>query len=135
MYLCKILLFGSNASPWSILPSKFAYDYGSVKYVFFQDPYSGPTSWFVCFPALWFHNVISLNFGVAVNVFWKHLSGDMYDSKDTYGNKDPNPVTRAFQIVDRAIKTLEELPSEYRDFYARRLIARIEKKAVEDFPT
>ena len=59
----------------------------------------------------------------------------MYDSKDTYGNKDPNPVTRAFQIVDRAIKTLEELPSEYRDFYARRLIARIEKKAVEDFPT
>ncbi|WAR09939.1 TYW5-like protein [Mya arenaria] len=81
-------------------------------------------------PALWFHNVISLDFGVAVNVFWKHLDDQMYDNKDTYGNKDPLPAGRAFQIADRAIKALEELPEEYRDFYARRLINRIENKAV-----
>lgn len=61
----------------------------------------------------------------------------MYDNKDTYGNKDPLPASRAFQIADRAIKALEELPEEYRDFYARRLINRIEKKAVNtrEFPT
>ncbi|XP_052234433.1 tRNA wybutosine-synthesizing protein 5-like isoform X1 [Dreissena polymorpha] len=81
-------------------------------------------------PALWFHNVISLEFGVAVNVFWKHLDDNMYDTKDTYGNKDLLPATRAFQITDRAIKALEEMPAEYRDFYARRLISRIEQKAV-----
>ncbi|XP_046584131.1 tRNA wybutosine-synthesizing protein 5-like [Haliotis rubra] len=80
-------------------------------------------------PALWFHNVISLEFGVAVNVFWKHLSPNLYDHKDTYGNKDPQPAARATQILDRALKTLEELPPEYRDFYARRLVTRIQTKA------
>ena len=80
--------------------------------------------------------MISLDFGVAVNVFWKHLDDDMYDNKDTYGNKDPMPAGRAFQIVDRAIKALEELPREYKDFYARRLIDKIEKSAVNttEFP-
>ncbi|XP_045178484.2 tRNA wybutosine-synthesizing protein 5-like [Mercenaria mercenaria] len=86
-------------------------------------------------PALWFHNVISLEFGVAVNVFWKHLENAVYDNKDTYGNKDPLPASRAFQIIDRAVKTLDELPEPYREFYARRLIDRIEKKAVKNFPT
>ena len=86
--------------------------------------------------ALWFHNVISIDFGIAVNVFWKHLDDKLYDTKDTYGNKDPLPASRSFQILDRALKTLEELPDCYRDFYARRLIARIEKKALTgDFPT
>ena len=86
--------------------------------------------------ALWFHNVIALDFGIAVNVFWKHLEDKMYDTKDVYGNKDPLPASRAFQILDRALKTLEELPEGYRDFYARRLIARIETKALkDDFPT
>ncbi|KAK6165655.1 hypothetical protein SNE40_022541 [Patella caerulea] len=79
-------------------------------------------------PALWFHNVISLDFGIAVNVFWKHLDDVMYDKKDPYGNKDPLPAQRATQILDRALKTLDELPEEYRNFFARRLISRIEKK-------
>ncbi|KAL3853893.1 hypothetical protein ACJMK2_013192 [Sinanodonta woodiana] len=83
-------------------------------------------------PALWFHNVISLDFGVAVNVFWKHLDDNFYDSKDTYGNKDPLPATRAMQILDRALKTLDELPLEYREFYARRLVHRIQSKALCD---
>lgn len=80
-------------------------------------------------PALWFHNVVALEFGIAVNIFWKHLGPEFYDSKDTYGNRDPPQVQRAVQIVDRALKALEELPDEYRDFYARCLVARIEGKA------
>ncbi|GFR63638.1 tRNA wybutosine-synthesizing protein 5 [Elysia marginata] len=80
-------------------------------------------------PALWFHNMTYLEFGVAVNVFWRHMEAKLYDNKDPYGNKDPLPAQRASQIVDRALKTLEELPEEYRDFYARRLCDRIRSKA------
>ncbi|XP_041374822.1 tRNA wybutosine-synthesizing protein 5-like [Gigantopelta aegis] len=83
-------------------------------------------------PALWFHNIISLEFGVAVNVFWRHLPKEVYDHKDVYGNRDPLPAARATQIVDRALKTLEELPREYADFYARLLIERIKRKAFTD---
>lgn len=79
-------------------------------------------------PAMWFHNVISLQFGVAVNVFWRHLDVSYYDNKDTYGNKDLVPATRAMQIMDRAIKALEELPDEYKDFYARRMVCKIKEK-------
>lgn len=79
-------------------------------------------------PAMWFHNVISLQFGVAVNVFWRHLDAGFYDSKDTYGNKDLAPAARAMQIMDRAIKALEELPEEYKDFYARRLVCKIKDR-------
>ncbi|KAL4217029.1 tRNA wybutosine-synthesizing protein 5 [Mactra antiquata] len=86
-------------------------------------------------PALWFHNVISLEFGVAVNVFWKHLDDKFYDNKDTYGNKDLLPAYRANQIIDRAIKTLDELPEEYKDFYARCAIDRIKKKALTSSTT
>ncbi|XP_068926232.1 tRNA wybutosine-synthesizing protein 5 isoform X4 [Petaurus breviceps papuanus] len=80
-------------------------------------------------PALWFHNVISEEFGVGVNVFWKHLSSECYDKTDTYGNKDPTAASRAMQILDRALKTLDDLPEEYRDFYARRMVLRIQDKA------
>lgn len=79
-------------------------------------------------PALWFHNVTSIDFGVAVNLFWKHLNQTFYDVKDIYGNKDPPQVQRALQVVDRAMKLLEELPKEQKDFYTLRLIARIEEK-------
>lgn len=79
-------------------------------------------------PALWFHNVISEEFGVAVNVFWKHLDSNIYCQKDPYGNKDPVAVSSAFQIIDRAIKALECLPKEYQDFYGRMLVSRIENK-------
>ena len=81
-------------------------------------------------PALWFHNVVSLDFGVAVNIFWKNLDKKFYDARDTYGNRDPLPVQRAQQALDRALKMLEELPDDYRNFYARRLVARIEEKSL-----
>ncbi|XP_057614321.1 tRNA wybutosine-synthesizing protein 5 isoform X3 [Chionomys nivalis] len=80
-------------------------------------------------PALWFHNVTSEAFGVGVNIFWKHLPSECYDRTDTYGNKDPVAASRAVQILDRALKTLAELPEEYRDFYARQMVLRIQDKA------
>uniref|UniRef100_A0A9L0IIR2 tRNA-yW synthesizing protein 5 n=1 Tax=Equus asinus TaxID=9793 RepID=A0A9L0IIR2_EQUAS len=81
------------------------------------------------FITLWFHNVISEEFGVGVNVFWRHLPSECYDKTDTYGNKDPTAASRAAQILDRALKTLAELPEEYRDFYARRMVLHIQDKA------
>ncbi|KAI8776077.1 tRNA wybutosine-synthesizing protein 5 isoform X1 [Biomphalaria glabrata] len=79
-------------------------------------------------PALWFHNMTYEDAGVAVNVFWRHLEDKLYDTKDPYGNHDLLPAQRANQIVDRAIKALEELPEEYQEFYAHRLIDRIRHK-------
>ncbi|XP_002737984.1 tRNA wybutosine-synthesizing protein 5-like, partial [Saccoglossus kowalevskii] len=79
-------------------------------------------------PALWFHNMTSLDFGIAVNVFWRHLNDSFYDKKDVYSNKDPVIATRASQILDRALKTLDELPEEYRDFYARKMVTKIQTK-------
>ena len=79
----------------------------------------------MCLPALWFHNVVNVDGGVAVNVFWRQLAADQYDQTDTYGNKDLVAAARAGQIVDRAIKLLDSLPDDYRDFYARKLVARI----------
>ncbi|XP_056390100.1 tRNA wybutosine-synthesizing protein 5 isoform X2 [Hyla sarda] len=80
-------------------------------------------------PALWFHNTVAEEFGVGVNVFWKHLPSEYYDKTDTYGNKDPTAASRAVQILDRSLKTLDELPEEYKDFYARKMVLRIQNKA------
>ena len=79
-------------------------------------------------PAMWFHNVTALEFGVAVNVFWKHLDNSFYDAKDTYGNKDLLPASRASQIIDKALKALEEMPEDYRDFYARRIVSKVKRR-------
>ncbi|XP_053296333.1 tRNA wybutosine-synthesizing protein 5 isoform X1 [Pleuronectes platessa] len=83
-------------------------------------------------PALWFHNTTALQFGVGVNVFWRHLAADCYDKKDPYGNKDPVAAARALQALERALHTLEELPSDYRDFYGRRMIQRIQERTYCD---
>ncbi|XP_063794179.1 tRNA wybutosine-synthesizing protein 5 isoform X2 [Pseudophryne corroboree] len=80
-------------------------------------------------PALWFHNTVAEEFGVGVNVFWKHLTPEFYDRTDTYGNKDLTAASRATQILDRALKTLDELPEEYKDFYARKMVLRVQAKA------
>ena len=77
--------------------------------------------------ALWFHNVINLEAGVAVNVFWRHLEADFYE-KDIYGNKDPALANRASQMLDRALKLLDGLPKEYSDFYAKMMVRKIQKR-------
>ncbi|XP_059199492.1 tRNA wybutosine-synthesizing protein 5 isoform X3 [Centropristis striata] len=83
-------------------------------------------------PALWFHNTLALQFGVGVNVFWRHLAADSYDRKDPYGNKDPVAATRALQALERALHTLDELPADYKDFYGRRMIQRIQQRTFCD---
>ena len=62
-------------------------------------------------PALWFHNVMPHDFSVAVNVFWRQLPKEMYESNDTYGNKDPVPATRAMMSLSTALKALSTLPA------------------------
>lgn len=83
-------------------------------------------------PALWFHNTLALEFGVGVNVFWRHLAAESYDKKDPYGNKDPVAATRALQALERALHILDELPDEYKDFYGRRMVQRIQKRTYRD---
>lgn len=62
-------------------------------------------------------------------MFWRHLSQDSYDKKDLYGNKDPVAAARALQALERALGVLDDLPTEYRDFYARRMVLRIQSRA------
>lgn len=85
-------------------------------------------------PALWFHNTLALEFGVGVNVFWRQLSVESYDKRDPYGNKDPVAVSRAMQTLDRALRALDDLPPDYRDFYARRMVVRIQNRAYSTDP-
>lgn len=86
----------------------------------------------VIFTALWFHNVINVECGVAVNVFWRHLSPEHYEKADVYGNKDLVIASRAEQILDRSLKLLGSLPDDYRDFYARKLIAKMQSRLLDD---
>ncbi|XP_065183107.1 tRNA wybutosine-synthesizing protein 5-like [Sycon ciliatum] len=79
-------------------------------------------------PALWSHNVLALDFGVAVNVFWRHLDADMYEKRDPYGNKDPSVAGRALQSLDKSMQSLSALPAEYQQFYALRMMARLREK-------
>jgi len=79
-------------------------------------------------PALWFHNMLARDFGVAVNVFWKELLATLYDPKDPYGNKDHLPAAKAMRMLDNVMRQLQELPEEYKDFYARRLVLRLQEK-------
>jgi tRNA wybutosine-synthesizing protein 5 len=83
-------------------------------------------------PALWFHNMTAIDYGVAINVFWKNLDTSLYDKKDPYGNKDLLPAAKSLRMLDNVIKQLEQLPLEYKDFYARQLIAKIEKKCCQN---
>lgn len=78
-------------------------------------------------PALWFHNMTALNFSVAVNVFWKNLEDFYYDKKDVYGNKDLILANNAFIHLDKALKSINDLPDEYKNFYGQRLIAKIQE--------
>ncbi|XP_018611390.1 tRNA wybutosine-synthesizing protein 5 isoform X1 [Scleropages formosus] len=80
-------------------------------------------------PALWFHNTLALQFGVGVNVFWRHLPEESYDKRDPYGNKDLVAAARAMQATERALRALEDLPPDYRDFYARRMVLHIQSRA------
>lgn len=82
-------------------------------------------------PALWFHNMKAIDAGIAINVFWKNLQDDsFYDKKDPYGNKDVVPGAKALRMLDNVWHQLDDLPEEFRDFYGRKLIARLEAKCL-----
>lgn len=79
-------------------------------------------------PALWFHSMTSLDFGIAVNVFWKNLDTELYDKNDPYGNKDPLPASKALTSVVKAVKDIQQaLPSDYQHFYALKMISQIKE--------
>lgn len=40
--------------------------------------------------AYWFHNVLTMDPCIAVNIFWKHMTDEFYYSKDLYGNRVPS---------------------------------------------
>ncbi|TRY94189.1 hypothetical protein DNTS_028362 [Danionella cerebrum] len=65
---------------------------------------------------------------------YEHLPSESYDKKDPYGNKDPVAASRALQSLERALGILDELPPDYRDFYARRMVLRIENRAYQRQP-
>ena len=73
----------------------------------------------------------ALEFSVAVNIFWRHLSPEFYNKKDVYGNKDLVPAERSMQVLERSLKILEELPDDYKDFYAKRMITKIQQKVLK----
>ena len=85
-------------------------------------------------PALWFHNVTSRGFSVALNLFWRSHHGDatsastaLYDRKDLYGNRDPPAATRAAELVEAAVAELASLPDPFRSFYSSRAARRLEE--------
>ena len=55
-------------------------------------------------PALWFHNMLAKDFGVAVNVFWRELEDKLYDQKNTYSNKDHLPAAKAMRMLDNMMR-------------------------------
>ena len=63
-----------------------------------------------------------------MNVFWKELEDKLYDKKDPYGNKDHLPAAKAMRMLDNVMRQLQDLPEEYKDFYARRLVLRVQEK-------
>ncbi|XP_065289797.1 tRNA wybutosine-synthesizing protein 5-like isoform X3 [Dermacentor albipictus] len=78
-------------------------------------------------PALWFHNMTALDFGIAVNVFWRNLDASLYDKNDPYGNKDLIPAAKALASVERATKELQLLPFDCQQFYALKMISQIKE--------
>ncbi len=79
-------------------------------------------------PALWFHNMKALDTGVAINLFWKNLDPGLYDKNDPYGNRDLLPGAKAMRMLDNVIRQVNMLPPDYRDFYGRQLMSKLESK-------
>ena len=78
--------------------------------------------------------MIALDFSIGVNVFWKHLSEEFYDKKDVYGNKDLTFASKAFLFADKAIKELNSMPFEYKQFYTKRIIQTLNENLMVKEP-
>jgi len=49
----------------------------------------------------------------------------MFHCKDVYGNADPLPAQKASKHLDLVISSLQQLPPDTADFYARGYIERL----------
>jgi tRNA wybutosine-synthesizing protein 5 len=77
-------------------------------------------------PALWLHSVLSEDFSISANVFWRDLPMEAYPKKDLYGNRDPVMAEKALARIGEAAVELQKVPGHFRDFYARRCIRQLE---------
>ena len=67
-----------------------------------------------------------------MNVFWRHLSSDLYEAKDLYGNKDLVPFSRTIGQLAKSLNELEkQIPPVYFDFYVRRLRCHLDNSLKE----
>ena len=82
-------------------------------------------------PAFWYHHVYAEDAepSVAVNVFWRSLADDEYDTKDIYGNKDLRAGKDAVDSARRAGEGLRHLPEPYKTFYLRRATRALAEQA------
>jgi len=78
-------------------------------------------------PALWLHSVLSEDFSISVNVFWRDLPAEAYPRKDLYGNADPMAAQAALAKVQEASAELQKLPKHFRDFYGSRSFRLLER--------
>jgi tRNA wybutosine-synthesizing protein 5 len=76
-------------------------------------------------PALWFHNVKTLEFAVSVNLFWRHLPDEFYEQKDLYANKDLPLGESMVQHTIAVAATAKDIPKYYREFYLRKSMMRL----------
>jgi tRNA wybutosine-synthesizing protein 5 len=81
------------------------------------------------------HNVITLEFSIGVNVFWKHLDEKFYEKKDIYGNKDLTVAKKAFEFTEKSMRELNSLPFEYKQFYTKRIIQCLNDNLKKDDTT
>lgn len=78
-------------------------------------------------PAMWWHNVRTLSPSYGLNLFFRHLAPDMYQSSDLYGNRDLVPAQKAHKSMQAALEQLAELPEPYRRFFLTKLILEMKR--------
>ena len=78
-------------------------------------------------PALWIHNVTTLDPCISLNVFWKNLPSGCYASHDLYGNRDLVAYEKASQSLQKGCDDLLSLPLQYRQMYGNMLKMEIDR--------
>ena len=78
-------------------------------------------------PAMWWHNVRTLSPCYGLNIFFRHLEQQQYQANDLYGNKDPQSAVNAQKALQKVLDSLSELPKDYKEFYANKMILEMKK--------
>ena len=74
-------------------------------------------------PPFWPHAVHPRTPSVAVNVFFRNMAAHLYDAarKDLYGNVDLAAYTQGRTMINKVLKSFDEVPAQARGFYIKRL--------------